>query len=146
MQMEDNSLNAQDLNIEASLDNLPKVLQFVESYLETAGCPLKAQMHISLAVEEIFVNISSYAYAPGTGDAVVSLETEEEPAAVILTFKDCGVPYNPLEKADPDISLPAGERQIGGLGIFLTKKTMDDVVYEYKDGQNILHLKKLFHP
>ena len=137
-------MNAQDLVIEASLDNLPKVLQFVEGYLETAECPMKAQMHISLAVEEIFVNIASYAYAPGTGEAVVSLETKEDPAAVILTFKDHGVPYDPLAKADPDISLPAGERQIGGLGIFLTKKTMDDVAYEYKDGQNILHLKKLF--
>ena len=137
-------MNAQNLNIEATLDNLPQVLQFVESYLEAAECPLKAQMHINLAVEEIFVNISSYAYAPGTGDAVIRLETEEDPAAVILTFIDHGVPYDPLAKADPDISLPAGERQIGGLGIFLTKKTMDDVTYEYRDGQNILHLKKLF--
>jgi len=137
-------VNAQNLNIEATLDNLPQVLQFVESYLEAAECPLKAQMHINLAVEEIFVNISSYAYAPGTGDAVIRLETEEDPAAVILTFIDHGVPYDPLAKADPDISLPAGERQIGGLGIFLTKKTMDDVTYEYRDGQNILHLKKLF--
>ncbi len=135
-------MNAQELNIEASVDKLSQVLQFVDSYLESVGCPIKVQMHISLAVEEIFVNISSYAYAPGTGKASVCLKTSDDPPAITITFMDHGIPYNPLEKKDPDISLPAGKRQIGGLGIFLTKKTMDDVSYEYKDGQNILHLVK----
>ena len=137
-------MNAQELSIEASVDKLSQVLQFVESYLESAGCPMKVQMHISLAIEEIFVNISSYAYAPGTGKATVSLEKTDSPAAIRITFRDRGIPYDPLKKEDPDVSLPAGERQIGGLGIFLTKKTMDDVSYEYKDGQNILHLVKYF--
>ena len=102
----------------------------------------KARMQIELAVEEIFVNIANYAYAPEIGRATVRVVVSDEPLTVTITFLDRGVPYDPLKKDDPDVTLSAADREIGGLGIFMTKKVMDDVSYEYKDGQNILTLKK----
>lgn len=126
----------------ATVDNLPLVTDFLEQHLEEAGCPLKAQMQITMAAEEIFVNIAHYAYAPGQGEATVRLAVVGEPPAVSVTFIDRGVPFDPLAKPDPDVSLTAEERGIGGLGIYLTKKTMDDVRYVYEDGRNILTLVK----
>ena len=135
-------MDTQELNIEALDKNLPQVLQFVDRLLELADCPVKTQMQIDLAVEEIFVNIADYAYAPATGSAVIRMEISENPGTAVITFFDRGIPYNPLEKRDPDLTLPAGERPVGGLGIFLTKKSMDEVAYRYQDGQNILTLIK----
>ncbi len=131
-----------ELDIEADVVNLPHVLEFVEKRLTAADCPLKARMQITVAVEEIFVNIAHYAYAPNKGRARVRVEISDEPIVVTVTFIDKGVPYDPLKKQDPDVTLPAAQRAIGGLGIFLVKKSMDDVTYEYRDGQNILSLKK----
>ena len=133
-----------ELTLEASAENLSRVQTFVEERLEAAECPMKAQMQIGVAVEEIFVNIASYAYAPNKGEATVRVEHSEDPASVTITFIDSGTPYDPLKKADPDVALPAEEREIGGLGIFMTKKLMDDVTYEYRDGRNILTLKKKY--
>ena len=131
-----------ELTLEAKVDSLPQVLAFVDEYLESLDCSMKVQMQIDVAVEEIYVNVASYAYAPKTGPVTISLETEDAPRSVTITFTDSGVPYDPLAKEDPDIRLSADEREIGGLGIFMTKKIMDDVTYTYKDGQNILTLKK----
>ena len=130
-----------ELEIEALTENLPQVLAFVDEQLEAADCPMKIQIQLDIAVEEIFVNIAHYAYAPETGKAMVRIETLADPPSVDITFIDNGVPYDPLAKADPDITLSAEERQIGGLGIFMVKKSMDDVKYEYLDGHNILTLK-----
>ena len=136
-------INPEDeMDIEAVTENLPDVLAFVDGRLEHIGCPIKTQMQIDVAVEEIFVNIASYAYAPEKGNATVRVEVLENPLMVSITFIDRGIPYDPLAKKDPDVSLTAEERDIGGLGIFMTKKIMDDVVYEYRDGKNILTLKK----
>ena len=131
-----------ELRIEASLDNLDDVLRFVDQELEGADCPMKFMMQIDLAVEEIFVNIASYAYAPGKGDAVIRLEIAGNPRCAEICFMDSGVPYDPLKKKDPDVTLSAAEREIGGLGIFMAKKSVDDVSYEYREGKNILTLKK----
>ena len=131
-----------EMEITALTENLPQVMEFIESGLEEVGCPMKAQMQISVAVEEIFVNIANYAYAPEEGPATLRLEVDEDPLVVTVTFIDHGTPYDPLAKEDPDITLSAEDRQIGGLGIFMVKETMDEVIYEYKDGQNILKLKK----
>ena len=131
-----------ELEIEATRENLSKVLAFVDEKLEATDCPPKAAMQIDLAVEEVFVNIADYAYKPDTGKAVVRTEVSEDPVTVTITFLDRGVPYDPLAKEDPDVTLSAEERGIGGLGIFMTKKAMDEIFYEYKDGQNILTLKK----
>ena len=134
--------NVFELNTSAEVENLPEVLSFLEAHLEAADCSMKAQMQITVAAEEIFVNIASYAYAPGTGTATVRLEISGAPKAAVITFLDSGTPFDPLAKEDPDVTLSAEERDIGGLGIYMTKKTMDEVRYEYKDGQNILTLIK----
>ena len=131
-----------EITLEASLDNLNKALAFIDENLEEAECGMKAQMQIDVAVEEIFVNIASYAYAPGRGSATLRLELKEEPRSAVITFLDRGIPYDPLQKDDPDVSLPAEERKIGGLGIFMVKKSMDEMHYEYRDGQNILTIVK----
>ncbi len=131
-----------ELDIEATVDNLPKVVDFIGQHLEEAECSMKDQMQIELAVEEVFVNIANYAYTPGKGHAIVRVEVTEEPICVTITFIDEGNPYDPLAREDPDVTLSAEDRQIGGLGIFMVKKSVDDVNYEYKDGQNILTLKK----
>ena len=100
------------------------------------------EMQIEVSVEEIFVNIAHYAYGPETGKATVRVEVTDDPVEVSVTFIDRGVPYDPLAKKDPDITLSAEQREIGGLGIFMTKKIMDNIVYEYKNGSNILKLVK----
>ncbi len=132
------------LTIQATVDNLDEVLAFVDGILEAADCPLKTQMQIDVAVEEIFVNIANYAYAPDVGNAVIGVDVVGEPPCAHISFSDSGMPYNPLEKEDPDVTLTAEERAIGGLGIFMVKKTMDAMDYEYRHGQNLLTLIKKF--
>ena len=131
-----------ELTVDAAIENIEKVTDFVNEELEALGCPMKAQIQIDVAIDELFGNISRYAYNPDTGKATVRFEVEKNPLAVIITFIDKGKHFNPLENADPDITLSAEEREIGGLGIFLVKKTMDMIDYKYSDGQNILMIKK----
>jgi len=132
------------MQIEANKENLPQVLEFVEGCLEEADCPMKSMMQISIAVEEVFVNIASYAYSPEIGDAVINVETDPDSALIRITLEDRGVPYDPLIREDPDVTLSAEERQIGGLGVYMVKQSMDNVTYEFKDGKNILTLEKKF--
>ena len=131
-----------ELIVEADRMNLPQVQMFIDEQLEEAGCPMATQITIDIAVEELFVNIANYAYGDGNGKAVVQVSVHEEPLSVEITFIDNGVQYDPLAKADPDTTLSAKERKKGGLGIFMVKNTMDNVSYEYKDGKNILTIKK----
>lgn len=131
-----------ELEVDADNDNLPEVLAFIEKHLEEIGCSPNIQMQITVAAEEIFVNIAHYAYNPGKGKATVRVEISESPVTVTITFMDNGKPFDPTQRVDPNITLSAEERQIGGLGIFMTKKMMDDVSYEYSAGRNILTLKK----
>ena len=131
-----------DLTIEATTENIDAVTDFVNSQLEELDCSLKIQSQVDIAIDELFGNIAHYAYNPETGYATVQVEVTEEPLTVVITFIDDGVPYDPLAKDDPDTSLSAEERQIGGLGIYMVKKTMDDISYEYKDGRNILKIRK----
>ena len=132
-----------EITIEASVDNLSRVLSFVDAELEALDCPTKTQLQLDIAVEELFVNIASYAYAPGTGSAAIRFEAEQEPKAAVITLIDSGTPYNPLARKDPDVTLSAEERQIGGLGIYMVKKSMDEVTYEHTDGKNVLRIKKI---
>ena len=131
-----------ELHVQATIENISLVTEFVDEQLEAIDCPIKAQMQIDIAIDELFGNIARYAYDPEVGPAIVRVEVQEEPMAVILTFIDNGVPYDPLKRNDPDISLSADERDIGGLGIFVVKNSMDEITYEYKDGQNILRVRK----
>jgi anti-sigma regulatory factor (Ser/Thr protein kinase) len=130
------------ITVEAKVDNLNKVQEFIDAELEAAGCGFKEQMQIDIAVEEVFVNIASYAYPGTVGDAHVSIAVSGEPPVCRITFADSGLFYDPLAKPDPDISLTAEDRPIGGLGIYMTKKSMDDLEYEYTDGQNRFTLIK----
>ena len=131
-----------ELTIEATIENITQVTDFVNGHLEQYDCPLKAQMQIDVAIDELFSNIARYAYDPKTGPATVQVEVQKDPMAVIITFIDHGKPYDPLSREDPDLNLPLEERKEGGLGVFLVKKVMDDVGYEYKDGRNILRIRK----
>ena len=131
-----------ELTIAATVENIGTVTDFVDEQLEALGCPVKAQMQIDIAIDELFGNIAHYAYHPEVGNATVRVEVTEEPLAVIVTFIDRGVPYDPLNAAEPDITLSAEDRQLGGLGIYMVKKSMDEISYEYKDGKNILSIKK----
>ena len=131
-----------ELTIAATVENIEVVTDFVNQQLEELACPMKAQMQIDIAIDELFSNIAHYSYNPEIGQATVRVEVMENPLAVYITFIDNGVPYDPLSKEDPDLTLSAEERQIGGLGIYLVKKSMDEITYEYKDGQNILSIKK----
>ena len=132
-----------ELTIEAKVANLQQVLDFVDENLKSMRCPMKILMQIDVAVEEIFVNVASYAYAPNTGSVTVQMELQEHPRTVVITFIDSGIPYNPLAKEDPDVTLSAEERAIGGLGIYMVKKSMDKMSYEYKDKQNVLTMTKI---
>lgn len=134
--------NMKELTIDATVENVAVVTAFVDEQLEQLDCPIKAQMQVDIAIDELFGNIAHYAYHPKTGPATVRVEVIEEPLAVVITFIDNGVPYDPLTQADPDVTLSAEEREIGGLGIYMVKKSMDDISYEYKDGQNILKIRK----
>ena len=131
-----------ELDIEATLENLDKVMAFVDEELEAVGCSMKAQMQIDIAVEEVYVNIAHYAYNPVVGGVTIRVMIEQDPLAVVLTFIDEGQPYDPLAKEDPDVTLAAEDRQIGGLGIFLIRQIMNRVEYQRIDGKNILTLGK----
>ena len=131
-----------ELTIAATVENIDAVTEFVDAQLEALDCPMKAQMQINIAIDELFGNIAHYAYNPDVGEATVRVEVTEEPLSVIITFIDGGVPYDPLAAADPDTTLSAEERAIGGLGIFMVKKSMDEITYRYEGGKNILSIRK----
>lgn len=133
-----------EVTMDATVENIAQVTAFVDEQLEALGCPIKAQMQIDIAIDELFGNIAHYAYYPETGKATVRVEVAEEPLSVSVTFIDNGVPYDPLKKEDPDVTLSADERRPGGLGIYLVKKSMDELSYEYKEGKNIFKIKKSF--
>ncbi len=131
-----------ELTVEASRDNLLQVQSFIDEELEAADCPMATQIAIDVAVEELFVNIASYAYNGKSGPATVQISVHKDPTSAEITFIDCGMQYDPLAKPDPDVTLAAKDRKKGGLGIFMVKNSMDDVKYEYKDGKNVLTLIK----
>ena len=131
-----------EITLAATLDNLDKVLAFIDGQMELAGCPARLMTQVDMAVEEIFVNIARYAYHPEEGEASVRCGAGGEPFRVIVGFADSGRPFNPLEHEDPDVTVNAEQRQIGGLGIYMAKKLMDEIEYEYRDGKNILTLRK----
>lgn len=133
-----------ELSLDAVVENIEIVTDFVNKQLEQYDCPAKAQIQIDIAIDELFSNIAHYAYKPEVGPATVRVEVVEDPLSVVITFIDNGKPYDPLSTADPDLTLSAEDRQIGGLGIYMVKKSMDEIAYEYTNGQNILRIKKRF--
>lgn len=131
-----------ELTIAATVKNIEAVTDFVNEQLEALDCPVKAQMQIGIAIDELFGNIAQYAYNPDVGEATVRVEVQQEPLSVVITFIDGGMPYDPLTAAEPDTTLPAEERPLGGLGIFMVRKTMDEITYRYENGRNILSIRK----
>ena len=138
----DETSEGSELTVLAELGNLQNVIDFVDANLEKLGCKPATMMQIDIIVEEVYTNIAKYAYIEEKGNATILFNVSDNPTAAVISFIDQGMPYNPLAQEDPDITLSAEEREIGGLGVFMTKKMMDDVWYEYKDGSNILHIKK----
>ena len=128
-----------ELTIEASIDDLDKVLGFVNEDLERHNCPLDLQCQIDIVVEEIFMNIANYAYKPAKGHVTIFFSAGEE---ILIKFEDEGKPYNPLERAVPDLDKPLMERKIGGLGIFMVRQLMDEVAYTRVDNKNVLIMTK----
>ena len=130
------------LEIEADTSRIHEVYEYIEKKMDGLHCSQKSLMEISVAVEEIFVNIANYAYAPGKGNVIVNAELSRDRTSLTISFSDSGKEFNPLDRTDPDITLSAEERDIGGLGIYMTKQMMDEVFYEYRDGHNVLTLRK----
>ena len=131
-----------ELTVDAAIENLPAVTEFIDAELEALDCPIRTQYKIDVAVDEVFTNVASYAYGPSSGSVTVRFETEQDPVTAVITIMDRGIPFDLTKAEDPDVTLDAEKRDIGGLGIFMVKKSMDEVSYEYRDGQNIVTIKK----
>lgn len=132
-----------ELTTEAVTENLQSVMDFVNDSLSDKGCSAKTLYQMELVLEEIFINIASYAYEGDERPVVLSIDFEEDPLAAIVTFKDKGAPYNPLSRDDPNLALKLENREIGGLGIFLVKKNVDAIWYEHVNGENVLSFRKI---
>ena len=136
----------EELRIEANVDNLPKVLAFVDDQLAMTQCPMKAKIQISIAVREVFVYIARNAYAPGTGDVSIRVGINEDPAAVQIDFEDGGMPRNPLSSGEINGASSTPGREMVDRGIFMAEKIMDEVCYELRDGKNLLTISKSLGP
>ncbi len=133
----------QEMIFKATIENISAATNFVNSQLENFCCSMKTMNQIDIALDELFGNIAQYAYPDGEGTVSVTVEfTTESPIRVVITLRDQGIPFNPLSNEDPDITSSAEERSIGGLGVFLCKKMMDDLIYEHTNGQNVLRIFK----
>lgn len=138
-----------DITVRATLENLDTVLGFVEENLEMVQCPMKIAMKITVCIEELFVNVASYAYDGSDGPCKILMESddgsesnESNSCKIRITISDNGKAFNPLEKEDPDTTLDAEEREVGGLGIFMVKNIMDKIHYERNQGYNIIIMEK----
>ena len=131
-----------EMTFNAVIESIPEVTAFIDAELEAVDCGIKAQTQLDVAVDEVFTNIASYAYGGASGSATVRFDFDEASRVASVTFVDSGVPFDPTKREDPDVTLSAEERQIGGLGIFLVKKTMDDMRYAREDGKNVLTIIK----
>ena len=132
------------IRVAATKENLETVTAFLDEILDEKDCPLKIRLQIDLALEEMYINIANYAYTPKTGEMELRVAFDEAERELTLVLIDSGIPYDPLAKKDPDVTLSAEKRKIGGLGIYLVKKTMDSMTYERRDGRNIVTMKKKF--
>ena len=133
-----------EISVESVNDNITAITEFINAELEAHGCSPKARVQIDVAADELFANVVQHAYAPLVGMVTVRVNVSEDDRTARITFIDSGRPFDPLSAPEPDISLPVEQRGVGGLGLFLVKKTMDDLIYEYRDGKNIVTIVKRF--
>lgn len=141
--MPDQTMNSHTFILEAVPENFAAAQEQVRAFLAPCSCSMRTLLDLDMLVEEIFINIASYAYPDKRGTAAIDLALNDKKDAITITFRDSGIPYNPLEKPSPDLSSPASARQIGGLGIFLVQKYADQLSYVYEDGENRLSLRKV---
>ena len=132
----------QEITVDSLTGNIDVITAFINEELEAHECAPKARVQIDIAADELFANIVHHAYASSVGTATVRVAVSEEDRTARITFIDSGAPFDPLSAPEPDISLPVEQRGVGGLGLYLVKKTMDDLVYEYKDGKNNVTIVK----
>lgn len=131
-----------EITVKSNSDNLSNIITILNENLEKYNISLKSKMQLELAIEEIFVNIVNYAYED-EDDVKIIFKINEDPLEITIRFIDNGISFNPLTVQQPDLELSSEEREIGGLGLFLVKKNVDDIYYEYKDNYNILTIKKV---
>lgn len=130
------------IELQADLEGLKNVYELIDQVLEGTGCLKRDRDFLKIAADEIYSNIIYYAYPGRSGKAWISMEYEEKKRLITIRFKDRGIPYDPLKQPDPDTGLSAEERRVGGLGIYIVKKGMDQAAYEYKNGYNVLTVRK----
>jgi anti-sigma regulatory factor (Ser/Thr protein kinase) len=136
------AVSTQTITLTAVPENFAAAQEHVRSFLDSASCSMRTLFELDMVVEEVFINVASYAYPDSTGMVSLDLTLDEEQNFLCLTFRDSGIPYDPLRKQSPDLSAPAEKRPIGGLGIFLVQKYSDSLSYEYADGENRLTIGK----
>ncbi len=129
-----------ELTLPATIENIDVATDFIDEELEAHNCPMKAITQINIALDELFSNIARYAYPDSQGMATVRIDIDSE--RIFLQLADSGIEFNPLKNDDPDITASIDNRSVGGLGIFMVKKTMDEVKYEYINNQNIISIIK----
>ena len=132
----------QEITVEAALPNIETVTEFVNAQLEAWGCPGKARLQIDIAIDELFSNIARYAYGDGAGDATVRFSFDASTRTASVTFVDGGVPFDPVKREDPTLPSSIQETSIGGLGILMVKKTMDELSYRREAGDNVVTFRK----
>lgn len=140
-------MKEKEYKLQADIKYLDEVMRFLEQCMEECKCEEEIRIPIAIAVEEIFVNIANYAYPDEEGKVTISIwdtvnAENKNIKSILVVFKDCGMPYNPLENKDPDITLDGEKRQIGGLGVYMVKQMMSHVEYKYENGKNVLTLQK----
>lgn len=132
----------QRFTVDAAIENIPAITDFVNSQLKAHACPLQTQYEIDIAIDEIVSNVARYGYPSGKGEITVQVQWQENPLTVVIVFIDQGIAYNPLRQKEPNLTLCAQERPVGGLGIFMVKHMMDNVQYERRGRENVLSLSK----
>lgn len=131
-----------EIEVNSNKDNLEKVLSFIEDCISSSDVSMKSKLQLELAIEEIFVNIVSYAYGDNEGEIKIHCDLQKNPLKIAIKFIDYGKPFNPLDVDTPDVSADIENRNIGGLGLFLVKKNVNDIYYEYNN-KNILTIEKI---
>ena len=140
-QADDNNNGHKTLTLPNDVQEVPQLAAFIEEVCESNGVDMMTTMQMNLALEEAVVNVMNYAYPEGT-KGYVDISVQTDSSGLTFVISDSGKPFDPTTREEVDTSLPAEQREIGGLGIFLVRKMMDDIKYEYKDGHNILTLRK----
>ncbi|MBQ8162506.1 MAG: ATP-binding protein [Clostridia bacterium] len=132
-----------EMTVQATVESIPAITEFIDGELARMDCPMKAQAQIDVAIDELFGNIAHYAYGDRMGEATVRIDFDAMRQMVAISFLDSGIPFDPTKTTDPDVTLSDEERCIGGLGIFMVRKTMDGMTYERADDRNVLTIFKL---